>query len=210
MMSLKKNIQMKNMKYKGSSSSTNIKGNYNIFKTKKLKSSISLLNHNNNNNLGNSIKMNLPKNNINKNMKKSKSKEKMISSFNADNKDILFRKSMSHTKMNFPYSNEYNSENIKLDFLYVGSEPNLKQKTSNKNGKFYNNEVKKEIKKAFKRLLTVNTDFELGSLYKVKFKSNHLTNNSNNKSKDNIQEKNKKEKKVQRRFFSIRVLIQGS
>ena len=192
---LKKNIQMKNMKYKGSSSSTNIKGNYNIFKTKKLKSSISLLNHNNNNNLGNSIKMNLPKNNINKNMKKSKSKEKMISSFNADNKDILFRKSMSQTKMNFPYSNEYNSENIKLDFLYVGSEPNLKQKTSNKNGKFYNNEVKKEIKKAFKRLLTVNTDFELGSLYKVKFKSNHLTNNSNNKSKDNIQEKNKKEKK---------------
>ena len=191
---IKKNNQVKNMKYKGSSSSTNIKANYSIFKTKKLKSSTSLVN-NINNHLGSSIKMNLPKNNLNKNINKSKSKEKMISSFNEDITSNIFRKSMSHSKMNFPYSNEYNSENIKLDFLYLGSEPNLKQNTLNRYGKLYNNEAKKEIKKAFKRLLTVNTDFEIGPLYKAKFKSNHLTNNSNNKSKDNIQinEKNKKD-----------------
>ena len=186
---IKNNIQPKNMKYKGSSSSTNIKTNYNIFKTKKLKSTTSLIN--NINYLGSSIKknINLPKKNIknNNNIKKSKSKDKIISSFHDDKFNNIFPKSMSHNKMDFPYSNEKKLENYEL--LYVGSEPNLK-KSVNKYSNEYKNDVKKEIKKAFKRLLTVNTDFELGSLYKIKFKYNHLTTNSNNKSKDNKNKEN--------------------
>ena len=188
---IKKNSQVKNLKYKGSSSSANIKTNYCIFKTKKLKSTTSLINNNNNRYEGTTkMNINLPKSNINNN--KSKSKEKNIISSFHDEKNNLFRKSMSHNKMKLPYSNQKNYENFKIEFLYVGSEPNLKQKSSNKYNE-YKNEVKKEIKKAFKRLLTVNTDFELGSLYKIKFKTNYLINNSNNKSRDNIkkQENNK-------------------
>ena len=187
---IKKSLQVKNMKYKGSSSSTNIKANYSIFKNKKLKSTTSLLN-NNNHQYGSSIKMNInmpkPSSNVkNNNINKSKSKEKIISPFHNDKKKNVFRKSMSHNRMKFPYSNDKNIEQNKMEILYMGSEPNLKQKSSNKNNKEYKNEVKKEIKKAFKRLLTLNTDFELGSLCQIKFKSNHLTNNSSNKSKDNI------------------------
>ena len=185
----KKNYQPKNLKYKGSSSSTNIKTNYSIFKTKKLKSTTSLINNNNVNQIGGSIKksINLPKPKISNNfVNKSKSKEKMVYSFHDEKNNNLFRKSMSHNKMKFPYSNKKNKEHFKFEFLYVGSEPNLKQKSTNKFNQEYKNEVKKEIKKAFKRLLTVNTDFELGSLYKIKFKSNHLTNSNLNKSKENI------------------------
>ena len=188
---IKKSLQVKNMKYKGSSSSTNIKTNYSIFKTKKLKSATSLLNNNNVNQFGSSRKMNInmpkPSTNIkNNNIHKSKSKEKMISPFHNDRKTNVFRKSMSHNRIKFPFSNDKIIDQNKIEVLYVGSEPNLKQNSSNNNNKEFKNEIKKQIKKAFKRLLTLNTDFELGPLYKIKFKSNHLTNNSHNKSKDNI------------------------
>jgi hypothetical protein len=183
---IKKNHQAKNIKCKGSSSSTNIKTNYCIFKTKKLKSTTSLLNKNINH-YGSSVKMNInmPKPNTVKNINKLKSKEKMISPFHNDKNTNVFRKSMSHTKIKFPFAKERNIDNNKKELLYVGSEPNINQKSLN-NNKEYKNEIRKEIKKAFKRLLTLNTDFELGSLYKVKFFSNHLTNNSNNKSRDHI------------------------
>ncbi len=185
---IKKSLQAKNIKCKVSSSSTNIKTKYTIFKTKKLKSSTSLLN-NNINHYGSCVKMNinLPKPNTVKNVnyKKLRSKEKMISPFHNDKNKNVFRKSMSHNKIKFPFSKERNIENNKIGLLYVGSEPNINQKTSN-NNKEYKNNVKKEIKKAFKRLLTLNTDFEFGSLYKIKFFSNHLTNDNNNKSRDNI------------------------
>ena len=106
---IKKNNQPKNLKYKGSSSSTNIKNNYSIFKTKKLKSTSSLINNNNVNKIGGSIKksINLPKPKIKNNIvDKSKSKEKMIYSFYDEKNNNLFRKSMSHNKMKFPYSNK--------------------------------------------------------------------------------------------------------
>ncbi len=186
---IKKGLQAKNIKCKGSSSSSNIKTNYSIFKTKKLKSATSLLN-NNINHYGSSVKMNInmPKPNTAKNIniKKFKSKEKMISPFQNDKNKNVFRKSMSHTKIKFPFPKERNIDNNKIELLYMGSEPNINQKTTLNNNKEYKDEVKKEIKKAFKRLLTLNTDFEIGSLYKIKFFSNHLTNNSNNKSRDHI------------------------
>ena len=184
---IKKSLQVKSIKYKGSSSSTNIKTNYSIFKTKKLKSTTSLVNHNINY-YGSSIKMNInmpkPSTVKNININKTKSKDKLISPLHNDKNKNVFRKSMSHTKIKFPFPKERNIDQNKMELLYVGSEPNINQKTSN--NKEYKNEVKKEIKKAFKRLLTLNTDFEFGSLYKIKFKSNQLTNNSNNKSKDNM------------------------
>ena len=177
-------IKAQNLKYKGSLSSTNIKTNYNIFKTKKLKSTTALINNKNSNNYGGSIKMsNLLKQSINKN--KNKSKERIIYSFYDDKNNFLFRKSMSHNKMKIQNSNKENKDNFKYGLLYIGSEPNLKQKSSNK-FQDYKNEVKKEIKNAFKRLLTLNTDFEFGSLYKIKFKYNHMRNSTNNKSLDNI------------------------
>ena len=92
---------------------------------------------------------------------------------------------MSHNKMVFPNMNENNMEKIKEEFEHVGSEPNSKQKSSDK---FKHNKKdirKKEIKKVIKQLLNVNTDFDIGNLNKVKFTSNHWTNN-NNTSKENI------------------------
>lgn len=200
--SVKKNLYFKNKKSKGSSSSTNIKSNYNVFKTKNLKSAKSLLN--NINHFGNSIKINinLPRPNMNNNnynyLKKSKSKEKMVSSF-LNGKNNIFRKSMSHTRIQFPNSKDKIDDNYKQGILYVGSEPNLKQKSSNKNNKEYKNEIKKEIKKAFNRLLTLNIDFELDSLKKMKLSpKNHYLNNSNNK---NMDKKNKNQLNKNNNYF---------
>ena len=198
--SIKKNLCFKNKKRKGNSSSTNIKSNYNIFKTKNLKSAKSLLN--NINHFGNSIKINinLPRPNMNNNnyIKKSKSKEKMVSSF-LNGKNNIFRKSMSHTRIQFHNSRDKIDEFYKQGLVYVGSEPNLKQKSSNKNNREYKNEIKKEIKKAFNRLLTLNIDFELESLKKMKLSpKNHYLNNSNNK---NMDKKNKNQLNKNNNFF---------
>ena len=191
---MKKNSQINNMNCKGSLSTNNLKTNYSVFNTKKLKSTKSLLNKLNR--LGKTIKMNikLPKHynyNSYNNINNSKSKEKILSSIQEDktknnNHHInIFRKSMSHNKMVFPNMNENNMEKIKEEFEHVGSEPNSKQKSSDK---FKHNKKdirKKEIKKVIKQLLNVNTDFDIGNLNKVKFTSNHWTNN-NNTSKENI------------------------
>ena len=158
---IKKNILINN---KGSMSTTNLNTNYGFFKTKKLKSTKSLLNKLNR--FGNSIKMNikLPKHYIfnNKINNNSKSKEKIISSIleeKTKNKHInIFRKSMSHNKMVFPNMKEKNMEKIKEEFEYTGSEPNSVKKSLDKYNDNNKNIRKKEIKKAIKQLLTVNTD----------------------------------------------------
>jgi hypothetical protein len=187
---IKKNILINN---KGSMSTTNLNTNYGFFKTKKLKSTKSLLNKLNR--LGNSIKMNikLPKHYIfnNKINNNSKSKEKIISSIleeKTKNKHInIFRKSMSHNKMVFPNMKEKNMEKIKEEFEYTGSEPNSVKKSLDKYNDNNKNIRKKEIKKAIKQLLTVNTDFDIGTFNKIKFNFIHWTNNNNNNAtKENI------------------------
>ena len=87
--SVKKNLYFKNKKSKGSSSSTNIKSNYNVFKTKNLKSAKSLLN--NINHFGNSIKINinLPRPNMNNNNYKIYSGDINIA-VNSDPRTILY------------------------------------------------------------------------------------------------------------------------
>ena len=187
---IKKNIQINNNK--GSLSTTNLNTNYGFFKTKKLKSTKSLLNRLNR--FGNSIKMNikLPKHNIFKNKNNnSKSKEKMISSIleeksKSKNHINIFRKSMSHNKMIFPNMKENNMEKIKEEFEYTGSEPNSAKKSLDKYKDNCKTIRKKEIKKAIKQLLTVNTDFDIGTFNKIKFNFIHWTNNNNNVSKENI------------------------
>ena len=187
---IKKNILINN---KGSMSTTNLNTNYGFFKTKKLKSTKSLLNKLNR--FGNSIKMNikLPKHYIfnNKINNNSKSKEKIISSIleeKTKNKHInIFRKSMSHNKMVFPNMKEKNMEKIKEEFEYTGSEPNSVKKSLDKYNDNNKNIRKKEIKKAIKQLLTVNTDFDIGTFNKIKFNFIHWTNNNNNNAtKENI------------------------
>ena len=187
---IKKNIQINNNK--GSLSTTNLNTNYGFFKTKKLKSTKSLLNRLNR--FGNSIKMNikLPKHNIFKNKNNnSKSKEKIISSIleeksKSKNHINIFRKSMSHNKMIFPNMKENNMEKIKEEFEYTGSEPNSAKKSLDKYKDNCKTIRKKEIKKAIKQLLTVNTDFDIGTFNKIKFNFIHWTNNNNNVSKENI------------------------
>ena len=189
----KKNIQNIQLNNKGSLSTTNLKTNYGFFKTKKIKTTKSLLNKLNR--FGKSIKMNikLPKQYIFKNkFNNSKSKEKVISSIleektknNNNNHINIFRKSMSHNKMIFPNMNENNMEKIKEEFEYTGSEPNSIKKSLDKYSENNKNIRKKEIKKAIKQLLTVNTDFDIGTFNKIKFNFNHWTNN-NNLSKENI------------------------
>ena len=186
---IKKNILMYN---KGSMSTTNLNTNYGFFKTKKLKSTKSILNKLNR--FGNSIKMNikLPKHYIfnNKINNNSKSKEKIISSIleeKTKNKHInIFRKSMSHNKMIFPNMNENNMDKINEEFEYTGSEPNSVKKSLDKYNDNNKNIRKKEIKKAIKQLLTVNTDFDIGTFNKIKFNFIHWTNNNNNATKENI------------------------
>ena len=187
---IKKNILINNVKSKGSLSTTNLNTNYGFFKTKKLKTTKSLFNKLNR--FGNSIKMNikLPKHNIfNNNINNSKSKEKIISSILEDkgkkNHINIFRKSMSHNKMIFPNMNEKKMEKIKEEYEYTGSEPNSRQKSLDKFNENKNNIRKKEIKKAIKQLLTVNTDFDIGTFNKIKFNFMNWTNN-NNVSKENI------------------------
>ena len=188
---IKKNIQYSNINFKGSLSTTNLKTNYGFFKTKKLKSTKSLFNKLNR--FGSSFKMNikLPKHNIfsNKNNNNSKSREKIISSIleekTKQNQINIFRKSMSHNKMIFPNMDENNIDKIKEEFEYTGSEPNSRQKSLDKYNDNNKKIRKKEIKKAIKQLLTVNTDFDIGTFNKIKFNFNHWTNN-NNVSKENI------------------------
>ena len=188
---LKKNIQNVQIINKGSLSTTNLKTNYGFFKSKKIKTTKSLLNKLNR--FGNPIKMNikLPKHNIfnNKINNNSKSKEKIISSILEEktkkNNINIFRKSMSHNKMIFPNMNENNMEKIKEEFEYTGSEPNTVKKSLDKYNDNNKNIRKKEIKKAIKQLLTVNTDFDIGTFNKIKFNFIHWTNN-NNVSKENI------------------------
>ena len=188
---IKKNIQYSNINFKGSLSTTNLKTNYGFFKTKKLKSTKSLFNKLNR--FGSSFKMNikLPKHNIfsNKNNNNSKSREKIISSIleekTKQNQINIFRKSMSHNKMIFPNMDENNIDKIKEEFEYTGSEPNSRQKSLDKYSDNNKKIRKKEIKKAIKQLLTVNTDFDIGTFNKIKFNFNHWTNN-NNVSKENI------------------------
>ena len=187
---IKNNIQLNNIKCKGSLSTTNLKTNYGFFKTKKLKTTKSLFNKLNR--FGSSFKMNikLPKHNIfSNNINNSKSKEKIISSILEDksknNQINIFRKSMSHNKMIFPNMNENNMDKIKEEFEYTGSEPNSRQKSLDKYNDNGKNIRKKEIKKAIKQLLTVNTDFDIGTFNKIKFNFIHWTNN-NTVSKENI------------------------
>ena len=133
----------------------------------------------------------LPKHNIfsNKNNNNSKSREKIISSIleekTKQNQINIFRKSMSHNKMIFPNMDENNIDKIKEEFEYTGSEPNSRQKSLDKYSDNNKKIRKKEIKKAIKQLLTVNTDFDIGTFNKIKFNFNHWTNN-NNVSKENI------------------------
>ena len=194
---IRKKLHFKNMKCQGNSSSTNIKSNNSIFKTKVLKSIKSHIS--NINNIVDSIKMNInynkKYNNINNNLNKRKSKEKNISSFQDINHNT-FRNSISEKKIKFPKRLEKNE----LDLVYTGSEPNLKL-SLNKNNIEYKNEVKKEIKKAFKRLLTYNTNFKHVSLKEMKFPSNQLINYSNDKIENTFTDKDNINKKINDNFF---------
>ena len=80
---------------------------------------------------------------------------------------------------------ENNIDKIKEEFEYTGSEPNSRQKSLDKYSEKDKKIRKKEIKKAIKQLLTVNTDFDIGTFNKIKYNFNHWTNN-NNVSKENI------------------------